>query len=81
MPSQVVTAGWVYVMVSYQLYKFFLNSSVFFYLADDVILLFGFPIRLKGIGYDELDYKLSVDMIHVWSTFAKTGYKTNFCSY
>jgi carboxylesterase type B len=41
--------------------------------ADDVILLFGFPIRLKGIGYDELDYKLSVDMIHVWSTFAKTG--------
>jgi len=81
MPSHVVRVGWVCVTVSEQLYKLFENSSLFFYLADDIILLFGFPIRLRGIGYTELDYKLSVDMIHVWSTFAKTGYKTNSYSH
>lgn len=46
--------------------------------GDDVILLFGFPIKLRGIGFDEQDFKLSNDMIHVWTTFAKTGYKLFF---
>jgi carboxylesterase type B len=37
------------------------------------MLLFGFPIRLRGITFTEDDYKLSRDMIHSWTTFAKTG--------
>jgi len=37
------------------------------------MFLFGFPIKLRGITFTEDDYKLSKDMIHAWSTFAKTG--------
>jgi carboxylesterase type B len=37
------------------------------------MLLFGFPIKLRGITFTEDDYKLSRDMIHSWATFAKTG--------
>jgi carboxylesterase type B len=37
------------------------------------MLLFGFPIKLRGITFTEDDYKLSRDMIHSWTTFAKTG--------
>ena len=41
--------------------------------GDDVLILFGFPIKLRGITFTEDDYRLSVDMIKTWSTFAKTG--------
>ena len=42
--------------------------------ADDLVFIYGFPIAVRGIAFNESDYKLSEDMIHVWTTFAKTGY-------
>ncbi|KAH9387905.1 hypothetical protein TYRP_009105 [Tyrophagus putrescentiae] len=45
--------------------------------GDDVLFLFGFPLRLRGIVFTEEDYKLSVDMITAWTTFAKTGKPTS----
>jgi carboxylesterase type B len=42
--------------------------------GDDIVQLFGFPIKLRAIGFTENDYKLSTDMIKAWTTFAKTGY-------
>ena len=41
--------------------------------ADDLVFLYGFPIAVRGISFTESDYKLSKDMIHIWTTFAKTG--------
>src|SRR5581483_8620832 len=41
--------------------------------GDDVLLLFGYPIKLRGIGFDESDYRTSVDIINAWTHFAKTG--------
>ena len=45
--------------------------------GDDVLYLFGFPIRLRGIVFTEADYKLAMDMIQAWTTFAKTGSPTS----
>lgn len=44
--------------------------------GDDVLYLFGFPIRLRGIVFTEADYKLAVDMIKAWTSFAHTGSPT-----
>jgi carboxylesterase type B len=44
--------------------------------GDDVLYLFSFPIRLRGIVFTEADYKLAVDMIKAWTTFAHTGTPT-----
>lgn len=41
--------------------------------GDDVMILFGFPIRLRGIVFTEEEYTLSIQMINAWTTFAKTG--------
>ncbi|CAG2102857.1 unnamed protein product [Medioppia subpectinata] len=41
--------------------------------GDDVMMLFGFPLKLKGITFTDNDVKLSLDMIKTWSTFARTG--------
>ncbi|XP_054155741.1 cholinesterase-like [Oppia nitens] len=41
--------------------------------GDDVLLLFGFPIRLRGITFTESDYQISRDMIQAWAEFARTG--------
>lgn len=41
--------------------------------GDDVVFIYGFPIRLRGTVYDELDYQQSVDMIKAWTNFARHG--------
>lgn len=41
--------------------------------GDDVMMLFGFPLRLRGIVFTEDDYAVARDMINAWTTFAKTG--------
>lgn len=41
--------------------------------GDDVVFLFGFPIRIRGVVYSEVDYQQAVDMITAWTNFAKTG--------
>ena len=41
--------------------------------GDDVMYIFAFPIRLRGIVFTEYDFQLSLDMINTWTTFAKTG--------
>lgn len=41
--------------------------------GDDIVFLFGFPIRIRGIVYSEVDYQQSLDMIKTWTNFAKTG--------
>lgn len=48
--------------------------------GDDVLYLFGFPLRLRGIVFTDADVKLSTDMIHAWTTFAWTGKPTGTMS-
>lgn len=42
--------------------------------AMDVPYVFGIPIGLRGIIYNEKEYRLSRDMITAWTSFAKTGH-------
>lgn len=41
--------------------------------GDDVNILFGFPIKLRGVVFSEEEYQLSLDMIRAWAKFADTG--------
>lgn len=48
--------------------------------GDDVMYLFGFPLRLRGVVFTEADYKLAKDMIAAWTSFARTGTPTTTMS-
>ncbi|KAI7692650.1 hypothetical protein SSS_06097 [Sarcoptes scabiei] len=41
--------------------------------GDDIILMFGFPIKLEGLVFTKEETQLSEDMITAWVKFAKTG--------
>ena len=40
--------------------------------SDDVDFVFGAPL-MRPNDYNELEKQLSLDFIHIWTTFAKTG--------
>lgn len=41
--------------------------------GQDIAYIFALPLRVRGLTYTSDDKKLSRDMIHAWTTFAKTG--------
>ncbi|KAH9403515.1 hypothetical protein TYRP_015410 [Tyrophagus putrescentiae] len=41
--------------------------------GEDVVYVFGVPVRVRGLIFSEAEYRLSRDMILAWTNFAKTG--------
>ena len=42
--------------------------------AEDVLYMFGLPVRMEGISFTESETKLSRDMLRAWANFAKMGH-------
>ena len=40
----------------------------------DIIYIFGIPLLQVGATYDDAEVKFSVEILKMWSNFAKTGY-------
>ena len=42
--------------------------------AEDILYMFGLPIRMEGLIFSDAETRLSKDMVQAWTNFAKQGH-------